>query len=273
MYTHDARVSGNLLTEKLISTDPAGMVSLPGLLAAMAQGRVQSFPALRPHQGAAWHMFLVQLAALALDRAGNERLPTIESDWAGLLRGLTPDYPDDEPWCLWVVEREKPAFLQAPDPGGLKWMHVPTPDALDMLITSRNHDLKTAVAAKALPEDWVFAVVSLQTGEGYGGAGNHGIARMNGGSSSRAMLGLAPLDSAGNAPDPSTWWARDVRRLLALRAAGGDAGPCTRGGAALLWMSTWPEGSQLNVAKLDPWFIEICRRVRLMIEGAERATS
>lgn len=59
----------DLLRDPLIGTD-GGMVSLPGLLAAMAQGRVASFPALRPHQRPAWHTFLVQLAVLALGRAG-----------------------------------------------------------------------------------------------------------------------------------------------------------------------------------------------------------
>ena len=59
----------------------------------------------------------------------------------------------------------------------------------DLLLTSRDHDLKQTVASRASPEDWVFALVSLQTSEGYGGRGNYGIAQMNGGSSSRPMLG------------------------------------------------------------------------------------
>ena len=263
----------NLLSDPLISTDPAGRHGAPGLFAAMARGEVRGFPALRPHQRAAWHMFLVQLAALALDRAGQADLPDTADRWATLLRGLTPEFPDDAPWRLVVADRGKPAFLQPTDPGGLKWKPVPTPDALDMLITSRNHDLKTAVAVRAEPEDWLYALVSLQTGEGYCGVGNQGIARMNGGSSSRALLGLAPLDGTGAAPDPSAWWARDVRRLLDLRAEGKQQGPCTPGGDALLWLKPWPEGKQLQLAALDPWFIEICRRVRMTPEGAERATS
>jgi len=218
-------------------------------------------------------MFLVQLAALALDRAGKQDVPDEAEDWAALLRGLTGDHADDAPWCLVVADRGKPAFMQPSDPGGLKWTPVPTPDALDMLITSRNHDLKTAVAAQAAPEDWLYALVSLQTGEGYGGAGYYGIARMNGGSSSRAMLALAPLERTGAAPDPSAWWARDVRRLLALRTVGGEEGPCTPGGTALVWLKSWPETQQLDVATLDPWFIETCRRVRLTPVGAERAKS
>lgn len=62
-----------------------------------------------------------------------------------------------------------PAFMQPPDPGGLKWTEVPTPDALDMLITSRNHDLTSQIAADAAPQDWILALVSLQTMEGFGG--------------------------------------------------------------------------------------------------------
>ncbi len=272
-YSAGSSAALNVISEPLISTTPGGYRSLTGVLADMAHGAVQGFSALRPHQRAAWHMFLVQLAALALDRAGRLELPEEEEDWQALLRRLTADHPDDAPWCLVGAERGKPAFMQPPDPSGLKWSPVATPDALDMLITSRNHDLKAAVAMDAEPEDWLFALVSLQTGEGYGGAGNHGIARMNGGSSSRPMLALAPAAATGDVPDPSGWWARDVRRLLQLRADGAAHGPCTPDGDALLWLKPWTEGQQLDLTTLDPWFIEICRRVRLTSKGAERATS
>ena len=273
LFSGNDALTCNLLSDPLISTDPAGRHGAPGLFAAMARGEVRGFPALRPHQRAAWHMFLVQLAALALDRAGQADLPDTADRWATLLRGLTPEFPDDEPWRLVVADRCKPAFLQPTDPGGLKWTPVQTPDALDMLITSRNHDLKTAVAVRAEPEDWLYALVSLQTGEGQGGRLNYGIARMRNCHSSRVLLGLAPLDGTGAAPDPSAWWARDVRRLLDLRAEGKQQSPCTPGGDALLWLKPWPEGKQLQLAALDPWFIEICRRVRMTPEGAERATS
>ena len=254
----------NLLTDPLLTISGGARVSLPALFAAMARGEVRGFPALRPHQRAAWHMFLVQLGALALWTAGRDTLPTEPDGWASDLRGLTPEHGDDAPWRLVVEEPAKPAFLQPPDPGGLAWSAVATPDALDLLITSRNHDVKRAIATEAAPEDWMFALVSLQTSEGYGGWGNYGIARMNGGSSSRPMLGLAPADEGDASIDPSRWWARDVRRLLATareRATGATGGP------ALLWCLDWPEGHQLDPGELDPWFIEICRRVRLQCAG------
>lgn len=260
----------DLLLESLIQTD-TGWHSLPNLLAAMARGEVQGFPALRPHQRPAWHMFLVQLATMALDAAGQQHLPYDDDTWRAALRALTPDFPDDAPWHLIGADRSRPAFLQPADPGGLKWAPVATPDALDMLITSRNHDLKREIARNAAAQDWIYALVSLQTMEGFGGAGNYGVARMNGGSSSRVLLTLAPARPGGTQIDPSAWWARDVTALLANREGKGVAGK------TLIWQEPWPEGRMLDLQALDPQFIEVCRRVRLVIQGdriiAERSTS
>ena len=267
----------NLLCDPILTLSSSDRVSLPALFAAMARGEVRGFAALRPHQRPAWHMFLVQLAALALWTAGRDDPPEDDAAWASTLRGLTPDDADDAPWRLAVADKTKPAFLQAPEPKGLKWSEVATPDALDMLITARNHDLKQAVARQAAAEDWVYALVSLQTCEGFGGRGNYGIARMNGGSSSRPFLGLAPVRGEDVSIDPSAWWARDVKQLLAVREKDGEGGIGASGGTALLWLMDWPEGAQLDLRHLDPWFIEICRRVRLSeVDGrltAYRATS
>lgn len=62
----------NLLTQPLIRAHR--QLTLPGLLAALARDEVDSFPALRPHQGPSWHMFLAQLAALALRRSGKTEI-------------------------------------------------------------------------------------------------------------------------------------------------------------------------------------------------------
>ncbi len=253
----------NLLAEPIISISSHDRLSLPALFAAMAREKVTQFPALRPHQRPAWHMFGVQLAAQALWTAEQTDLPEGSAAWAALLRGLTSNHLDDAPWCMVVEDHTKPAFLQPPAPNNLKWSPVATPDGLDVPITARNHDLKQSVAREAEAEDWLFALVSLQTSEGYGGVGNHGIARMNGGSSSRPMLGLAPAKGKDYTLNPSAWWRRDVRRLLAERQAGNGLELGCEGGPALLWCLDWPEGEQLDLRELDPWFIEVCRRVRL----------
>lgn len=265
----------NLLVEPLIDASPCGALSLPGLFAALARDEVEHFPALRPHQVPAWHMFLVQLAALAILRSGLTEMPLGEDEWRGLLRALTCDFPDDAAWRLVVEDWSKPAFLQPPVPKGVKLEnHVPSPDALDLLITSKNHDLKQAVARRAAPQDWIFALVSLQTGEGYGGRDTYGIARMNGGFSSRSMLALAPLPTQGGkamTPRPGAWLRRDVRALLEARdrelEANEHRGFPAEGGIGLVWLEPWSEVEQLRLPQLDIWFIEICRRVRLVGKG------
>lgn len=266
------RRGGNLLADPVFSVGADMALSLPGVFAASARGEIRGFSRLRAHQRTAWHMFRVQLAALALRGAGLEEPPEDAETWVRLLRALAPEH-DDDPWRLVVVDRSRPAFLQPPDPGGMSWVRVETPDALDLLITARNHDVKRSIAAVATTEDWVHALVSLQTGEGYGGSGNYGIARMNGGSSSRPFLGLVPTGADG-APNLSAWWRRDVAVLLRTR---NDETPLTRGGPGLLWCEEWKEGQSLPVQQMDPWAIEVCRRVRLLgCDGqlvAERAGS
>ena len=267
----------NLMVDPILTLSTGSRVSLPSLFAELAGGKVKGFAVLRPHQRPAWHMFLVQLGALALWTAGRNEPPRDADAWAAQLRGLTPGHDDDAPWRLAVADRAKPAFLQAPMPDGLKWSEAATPDGIDMLITARNHDLKQALARRAAPEDWVYALVSVQTCEGYGGRGNNGIARMNGGASSRALLGLAPAREGETTIDPSAWWARDVKLLLAARSRGKHDELGVAGGPALLWCADWPEGEQLDLRRLDPWFIEICRRIRLTtVDGrltAQRSTS
>ena len=253
----------NLLTDPIITTRPLGPLTLPGVLAALARDEINSYPAIRPHQGMFWHMFCVQLAAMAL--AGSDDIPTNEDDWRNLLRAMTPDHPGDEPWCLVVDDWTKPAFMQAAVPGNVNLTNdVPTPDALDMLITSKNHDLKQAVADQAAPEDWLFALVTLQTGDGYGGKGNQGIVRMNGGSSSRAMVSLATVAMGERAlmPQPGAWFGRDLRVLLTESNENLLFKP--DGGLGLTWLAPWPENEQLVLGELDRLFIEICRRVRLL---------
>lgn len=272
----NAKCTFNLLTDRLLTIDDGERVSLTGLFAGLAQGTIDRLSRLRAHQRTAWHMFTVQLAALALDAAGRTDLPVTADGWAELLRDLstaeTAGYGDN-PWRLVVANRSSPAFLQPPDPGGLKWTPVATPDALDLLITARNHDLKSAIALPADPEDWVYALVSLQTMEGFGGKSNYGIARMNGGSSSRSFLGLIPARNDGT-PDRAAWWRRDVQLCLANRELDSPMHP---GGVALIWCRQWPGGEQLAVQAMDPLAIEVCRRVRIIDTGrgltAERSGS
>ena len=239
------------------------LATLPGTLLALSRDEISSFTALRPHQRHAWHAFLAQLVALALLQAGRTELPMDEDGWRDLLRGLTPGDPDDAPWRL-VSSPDRPALLQPPvgELAGLRNI-ARTPDSLDMLVTSKAHDLKPAVMTQAMADDWLFALLTLQTTEGFLGAGNYGISRMNGGFANRPALGLAPPGG------PGAHLARDVRRLLAMGGRPpGSQDYALDGGLALVWLRSWDGTASLPRSVLHPLYIEVCRRVRLVADGA-----
>ena len=238
--------------------------SLPVLLTNLATDTVRDFPALRPHQRHTWHAFLAQLAAIALHRTGRSEPWTDAAGWRAALLVLTPDDVDGAAWCLGAPP-ERSALLQPRVPGERlgDWKGVlNAADELDMLVTSKNHDLKAARARRADPDDWLFALVSLQTQEGFLGAGNYGISRMNGGFASRPCISVAPVGAWG------ARWRADVQTLLAGRdAIAHQQGYAAEGGHALLWLVPWAGTESLSMTSLDPLYIEICRRVRLVADG------
>ena len=194
----------DLLEEPIITIQPrlGGTQSrtLPGVLAALARAELVGFPALQVFQEHAWYAFLVQLAALARLHGGVRGSPTDEVSWKNGLRALTANAA--EPWCLVVEDAEQPAFLQPPAPKGLAEFSkvFSTPDEIDVLVTAKNHDVKLARLMRPRPEHWAFALASIQTTGGYGGSGNYGVSRMNGGYGSR------PGVSAVTSLDWSTRW-------------------------------------------------------------------
>lgn len=256
----------NLLDEALIRIrDQDGQtqrLTLPQLFVALGTDTVRDYPALRPHQRHPWHALLVQLAALALHEAGETTPWTNAEDWRAGLLALTPEHPDGCAWSL-IAPHDQPAFLQAPVPGGQLdgWNEVTSPDALDILVTSKNHDLKGERMRRATADDWLFALTSLQTQDGYPGRGNFGISRMNSGSGSRTGLGIAPFGGIGKR------WVRDVRGLLRARESIAEHFDLpSHGGLALVWIEPWGGKAHESLAfnKLDPFYIEICRRTRLV---------
>ncbi len=230
---------------------------MPELYAALFADDVESFPALRPHQRHAWHALLCQLAAIACIRASLSCPPSDAEGWRVALEGLTPDFPEGEPWRL-VSPLDRPAFLQ-PVVGAVDgFKRFVTPDQLDILVTSKNHDVKVARLAESKADDWLFALVTLQTMEGFLGAGNYGVSRMNGGFSNRPGFSLAPVGGVGAHVRRDTERLIDLREKMLDHSAGFD-----EGGLALVWLAPWDGATSLRPKELDPYYIEICRRVRL----------
>lgn len=249
----------NVLTEPLTRVATPGGVrwaSLPEAYALLMAGDVEAFLSLRPHQRHAWHAFLVQLGATAMHRAALSEPPSDSEEWRRIIRALTPEYPKDEPWQLVVDDITKPAFMQPPASSSDRLADfktvVATPDDLDMLVTSKNHDLKASIGTECGTDDWIFALIDLQTMEGFGGAGNYGISRMNGGLGSRPAFSLAPTGG------PGVHVRRDILALL-------SDFPTSEGAKDLLWLLPWDGTSpeRLLPNELAPLYIEVCRRVRL----------
>lgn len=261
----------NLLTDPIIRLAAGGggtTVSLPETCAALMRDEVDAFPALRPHQRHAWHAFIVQLGAMALRRAELDEPPTDAKTWRDAIRALTPDFPDDEPWRLVVDDITKPAFMQPPASSDVKWAdyktgrddRMETPDSLDMLVTSKNHDLKSAVDDSNQSDAWLFAIMTLQTAEGYPGSGNYGISRMNGGLGNRPAFSITPSKRHG----PHA--RRDISALLEYRERLLDEYPMREeNGVELLWTRVWDgaKAEAFTLGDMDPFYIEICRRIRL----------
>jgi CRISPR system Cascade subunit CasA len=242
-------------------------MSLPEVLAALDAGRPQlaSFEALQAHQQQAWFCFLVQLGALARIHAGIEAHAD-RTAWREALLKLTRG--DEGAWCLVQEALNKPAFMQPPVPegtlkeAGFDANEVYTPDVLDILILSKNHHVKNSRIQNSSLEIWIYSIINLQTMEGYSGPKNYGIVKMNSGSGSRPLIGLAP------SLDWSARWNRDVAiAFICYEKIAIDFG-FNESGHMLLWMVPW-DGTNRTSVEIDsctPLFIEVCRRIRFVIK-------
>lgn len=254
----------------LLTGDGAVPATLPEALARLCADDLTGFDGLAAHQRVPWLLFLCQVAAMALERVHRAPAAEDESEWRGLadpgfwraaLVALAPG-AEDSAWSLLVEDASRPALLQPPVRRNLDRYGVigVTPDEIDLLVTAKAHDVKPARISHAGAHHWLFALVSLQTHQGYSGRGNFGIARMNGGFASRPML---TLDTRQDWPGR---FRRGVRAALRARAAAlaADTDLFAADGLPLLWLEPWDEEVGLSPATLDPLCVEICRRVRLM---------
>ena len=267
----------NILTQPTFSVEMSEgkrtNLNLPEVFASLDE--IRSFSRVRPHQNHAWLAFLTQLGMLGKAAYGpfDESEP---AEWHAALRALTPQYPLDEPWTLVVEDTDQPAFLQSPTTRAEDYKRVSyTPDALDLLVASRNHEVKeakSAVAHNAPEEDWIYSLVSVQTCGGYSGSGNHGISRMNGGFGNRNRMSLSVVGTGEGAV---------VRRdMNALENWGiGTDEKADNASDSLMWLYEWDgeKEESLPTEAMHPLYIEICRRVRLERIGrthiARRASS
>ncbi len=258
----------NLLTDPIIPVITANdreFLSLPALLAGLGDDSVRHIDGLQRHQEDAFHVFLCYLAGAILARDGDWNPVRGEDFWREGMRELAGEAGDDA-WTLVVEDLSRPAFMQPPlpkaDHGRLK-PKAETPDALDLLPTAKNHDVKQARAARPQPYEWLYALISMQTMSGYFGRGNPGISRMNSGFGNRPVVEVARQRAQ------ALRW-RDAARRLEEHRQNVLAGslPYHRRGLVLIWLLPWDGKTGLDLSHLAPFYLEICRRVRLVgVEG------
>ncbi len=253
----------NILTDPTIrakhNNGAIDKLTLPQVYAALMADDIAAFPALRPHQKHPGLAFFTQLGAIATHKAELPEPPEDVDEWQQIIRSLTLQ---EEAWHLFVEDITKPAFMQPPASSTEREKDyksvITTPDELDMLVTAKNHDLKASVGAQGDVDDWIFALITLQTMDGNPGR-NPGIARMNGAYGNRPAFSLAPMGGIG------AQVKRDITLLLGHRTTLTREYPMTEDGTGLLWTREW-DGTRveaLTLDKLDPLFIEICRLIRL----------
>lgn len=272
----------DLLFDSLIgvrTTSGPQQLNLPELLASLCSGQIDAYTGLRPHQCDHWHVFLVQVAASIQARYPTAELPEDSAYWRHGLLDLAEGA--ETAWTLVVDDVTKPAFLQHPwkswaaeatDYGvsssrGKESYDVKAgaPDELDVLVTSKNHDVKIARIGATAAESWLYALLLLQTTSGFLGAGNYGIVRMNGGFASRCIISMT------RSLHPSQRFIEEVRAIQQLRATICTQHQYAERGVVLTWLTGWDRGGhQHHLQQLEPWFVEAARPIRLR-SGADGA--
>lgn len=256
----------DLLSDRLIGVRRADgtqdFLSLPAVIAGLMADRIEDFTGLRAHQVDVWHVLLVQLAASVMARQPEgAEIPDDEQFWRAGLLDLSDGLPSA--WHLVTEEVTEPAFLQHPLRSAADFkafkLAAQNPDELDVLVTSKNHDVKGARIPGAAHEAWLFALVTLQTTSGFLGAGNYGSIRMNGGFGSRCVVSLV------SSIRPANRFREELRSLIQMRSTVlGSALPYRSRGVVLTWLSPWDRsGPHHALEDLEPWFVESVRPVRL----------
>ncbi len=258
----------SLLDDPLIDIDtPDGpaSVALPALLGGLVTDRVLGYSGLRAHQADPWHVFLVQIAASILARQPEidpAQPPTDAAFWRAGLLDLAEGM--ESAWHLVVEDPTQPAFMQHPLRNAAELnafeSKARTPDELDILVTSKNHDVKMARARADDPQTWLFALMIYQTMSGVLGARNYGSMRMNSGSASRPIVGMV-RDLV-----PAPRFREELAQVADMRTQTLESalGYAPRG-VVLTWVRPWGrKDHQYSLSELEPGFIEAVRPVRLI---------
>jgi CRISPR system Cascade subunit CasA len=241
------------------------LLSLVEVFKGLETDTIDSFDHLQLHQEHGWYSFLVQLSVLARRSSGQSMDVMWDAAyWLQALQMLTKDFVDDAPWHLIVEDLTQPAFMQPPTCTSHTqgWNTCCYPDDMDILQLAKSHDVKRERIYSPCVDHWIYALVNLQTMQGFSGAKNYGISRMNSG------FGNRPCVAATSSLRWGQRWRGDMQRLTGRSQDGcceDDYEDDER--HALLWTVPWDGSSQLGVDEVADGYIEVCRRLRCCLSG------
>ena len=170
----EATIMLNVLTESVdpychSNAEQCCPVSLPEVYAALMADEVEAFPSrCGPHQRHAWHAFLVQLGVDgdAPGRSLSElTMAAASENGAELIRETSRrNILTMSRGSWWLTTSPNRPSCSRRHRRGTDWqisrIVVATPDELDMLVTSKNHDLKANdCTRRGVRDDWIFALV------------------------------------------------------------------------------------------------------------------
>jgi CRISPR system Cascade subunit CasA len=229
----------------------------------------------------------------AMDIAMGDAMMKNKGAVAALRRRVSVDDAARAAWSLHQPDGTIPAFMQtAVLPSADAIPIIPcegkdirnypvwgsNPKEISSLLFGPQHSIKAGFSNNAMTMDqWselvVYGLIDAQTMSGYGGRGNPGIAKMNGGASTRVMSGIRPSGHI------SGWIRRDAEILyeaLVNHRADAFSNPAfERSGVLCLWCIPWngekEEGITPGVTvKIHPLVIEVCRRIRVHVADDAR---
>lgn len=243
------------------------VLSLSELLASLLTGSepVLGFPHVAAEQHGYWYRFLVRCAAKALRELGIPMERAVGLPTAGLQHSVTEVLArvvgGEDAWLLFQPEPAKPGFLQPPVaggtlPGAYKANGI---SLLSAAIGSKQHERKSEAVRSLGPEHTVYALLELQMGAIYGGAGNQASQLMGSGSGKGSGT---PFMGVRIGADLRDTFRHDVEVML----RGWDRVAIQKGLSGrvwALWAEPWDGNQALQTRQLDPAFIPCARLIRL----------
>lgn len=262
------KIEYDLLNDPILSIrvdgGPVTKVTLPKVLEHLSHERDVSFLRERWHHRLSNHITFALLGMVILERSGQQNVAQNESFWRKGCDQLANG--ERSAWALYCDDPTKPAYGQPPMRAKIKNQEdeetgkkIVTPDGLDVITTSNGHGTQDKLMSNPEPEDWFYAINSMQNQIGMASYRYPASSR---GRSSRIRIECTNDMTTGGQ------FAHSVR--VGLREDVFEHLLATYGyrekGTVLTWLPDISE-REIPASELHPYFLDFARWVRIHKEA------